>query len=646
MGNAPRLASPTEVLNAEQLIAAFENSPEGLAIADHGRIVYANAAFAELFAYSDPAEMSGKALSSLRPGSHQCERTSLRSGSAREGGGRVCEFQGQRKNGSKVQVESSCSPFRAQGRDLLVVTVRDISQRERRRILRDSDQRFRTIFKAAPIGIVQCSSDGRVLETNPAVERMLGYGRSELRGSLLHDFFHFDDCDRDSRMFEELAKGAREVYEHEVRYIGKAERRGWMHLKVSLVRGMRGEPQFAIAMIEDITERKQAEQRLRDAQKMEVVGRLVGGVAHDFNNLLTGIMLYCDLLIAGLDRGSSLHQHAEEIHMAGQQGAALIRQLLAFSRQQPVEPRLLCLNQVVNGSRNLLSRLIGEKIEIRFELDTKLGNIKMDPAQVQQILFNLVLNARDAISETGSIVVETRNCGFGPDAPAHPNAAIPGVMLAVIDTGCGMNEETRFHLFEPFFTTKTPGRGNGLGLATVHNIVKNVGGTIEVESEPGKGTTVRVLLPRIVEPVATAIPEAGFSPVRADETILLVEDNGTVRRAAQRILRESGYRVLEAADGPEALSIAEKNAGTIDLLLADLVMPGMTGRELAKRVLELRPSLRIVYMSGYEPQNAEPTEPVVLFRKPFTGAALLEKVREVLDEGNPGISKEQDHEEK
>jgi CheY-like chemotaxis protein len=216
-------------------------------------------------------------------------------------------------------------------------------------------------------------------------------------------------------------------------------------------------------------------------------------------------------------------------------------------------------------------------------------------------------------------------------------------MLTVIDSGCGMNEETRAHLFEPFFTTKTPGRGNGLGLATVHNIVKNAGGTIQVESEPGKGTTVYVQLPRIVEAAPTAIPEAGFSPVRAHETILLVEDNGTVRRAAQGILRECGYRVLEAADGPEALSIVEKNFAAIDILLADLVMPGMTGRELAKRVLELRPTVRIVYMSGFEPQTEEQADPVVLFRKPFTGAALLEKVREVLDAGSPGISKK-DHE--
>lgn len=643
MGNALRLLGPTTLFSAEVLSTAFEKSSEGLAIVNHDRILHANAAFAEVFGYSDSNEIKGKSFTEFRATGEHCSSASAFEETRNDQSRPLCEFLGKRKDGSKVRVEASCSTFRYQGNDLVVLTVRDVSQRERRRIVRDSDRRFRTIFQAAPIGIVQRSGDGRVLETNPAVERMFGCSRSEFRARQFRDFLELEDREKDSALFEELASGVREVYEHDVRYVGKEKRRGWMHLKVSLVRGCGGGPQFAIAMIEDITDRKRAEQRLREAQKMEAVGRLVGGVAHDFNNLLTGIMLYCDLLIAGLDPGCSLHRHAEEIHMAGEQGAALIQQLLAFSRQQSVEPRILCLNQVVDSSRNLLNRLIGEKIELRFELETELRSVKMDPAQVQQVLFNLVLNARDAISGAGTIVVETRNSGFVPEPPALPNAAIQGVMLAVIDTGCGMNEETRSHLFEPFFTTKTPGRGNGLGLATVHNIVKNAGGTIQVESKPGNGTTVRVLLPRVVEPTATAIPEAGFSPVRANETILLVEDNGAVRRAAQRILCECGYQVLEAADGAEALSIAEKDSGMIDLLLADMVMPGMTGRELAKQVLELRPSVRIVYMSGYEPRTDEPTNPVVLFRKPFTGAALLEKIREVLDARTPGILKEQVH---
>jgi PAS domain S-box-containing protein len=642
MGNPLRLTNPIDVLDADLLTAAFDNNPEGLAIADHGRIIYANAALAELFAYSNPSEMHGEALASFRPAGYRCPRMSRRSKPASRAVPPFCEFECPRKDGETIRIESSCSDFHAHGHDLIVLTVRDTSQRERRRVVRDSDRRFRTIFKAAPIGIVQCGSDGRVLETNPAVERMLGYSKDEPRPVYFRDYLHPDDRETDSRLFDELARGEREVYEHDVRYVGEVGSGGWMHLKVSLVRGLRGEPQFAIAMIADITERKRAEERLRDAQKMEAVGRLVGGVAHDFNNLLTGIMLYCDLLRAGLDPGSSLHHHAEEIRMAGEQGAALVQQLLAFSRQQPVEPRILCLNQIVNNSRNLLSRLIGEKIELKFELEAKLGNIKMDPAQLQQVFFNLVLNGRDAITDSGSITIETRNCAFLPGAPTPPNAAIQGVMLLVTDSGCGMSAETRSHLFEPFFTTKTPGRGNGLGLATVFNIVRNAGGTIQVESEVGKGTTFRVLLPRILDLSAAGISETRFSPVPANETILLVEDNAAVRRAAERILSECGYRVLEAANGAEALAIRKRSSGAIDLLLVDLVMPGITGRDLARQMLEANPDMRILFMSGYEPQGAEQSDPIVFFRKPFTGAALLERVREVLDASSSEIFK-RDH---
>jgi two-component system cell cycle sensor histidine kinase/response regulator CckA len=640
MGITLRLVNPTPTFDPELLSAAFEKSSEGLAIADPDRILYANAAFAEIFGYSDPSEITGTSFAGLRPTGQQCSRGSSLEASHDDESRPLCEFLGRRKDGSKVPIEASCSTFRSQGRDLVVLTVRDVGQRERRRIVRDSDRRFRTIFKAAPIGIVQCSHEGQVLETNPAVERMLGYSRSEFRGTQFRDLLHPEDREKDGLLFEELAKGEREAYEHEVRYLGKGDLKGWMRLKMSLVRGCGGGPQFAIAMLEDITERKRAEQRLREAEKMEAVGRLVGGVAHDFNNLLTGIMLYCDLLRAGLDPGSSLHHHAEEIRMAGEQGAALIQQLLAISRQQPLEPRILCLNEIIGGTWNLLGRLIGEKIELKVCLDPKLGIVKMDPAQIQQILLNLVLNARDAISETGCITVETHNCAFLPTESAVPQPTIPGVMLVVTDTGCGMTSETRAHLFEPFFTTKTPGRGNGLGLATVYNIVRNAGGSIQVESEPGKGARFSVILPR-VEQSAVPVPEGRFSPSPVHEMILLVEDNATVRTAAQRILSECGYRVKEAASGSEALSIAQQ-MDEIDLLLADLVMPGITGRELASRVLEVRPEVRVLYMSGYDPQAGNQNDSIVCFRKPFTGSALLEKVREVLDTANPGIAKKKD----
>jgi PAS domain S-box-containing protein len=643
MGSALRvLTSVTSPLEPALLAAAFEHCPEALAIAEQERILYANSAFADLFGYVDPAEVCGRELASLRPNSHRCWRVDSDDGASPGGSHPTCEFVSERRDGSRVRIESSCARLRAQDRELVVLTMRDVSLRERRRIIRDSDRRFRTIFEAAPMGIVQCGQEGQVLETNLAVERMLGRSRDELRGVFFQEFLHPDDRDTDSILFRELAEGKREAYEHELRYAGKGSASGWMYLKVSLVRGLAGEPQSAIAMIEDITERKRSEQRLREAQKVEAVGRLVGGVAHDFNNLLTGIMLYCDLLVAGLDPNSRQRQHADEIRLAGEHGRALILQLLAVSRQQVVEPRILCLNQVVGNSRNLLARLIGDNIELKLNLAEQIGNIRMDPAQLQQILFNLVLNARDAISGSGCITVETRNCAFAPVEPVLPHAMVQGVILAVTDSGCGMSAETRSHLFELFFTTKDHGRGNGLGLATVHSIVKNAGGTIQVESEVGHGSRFTVILPRVPEPPGVPMTEASHSPAALNETILLAEDNVTIRTAAKRILSESGYQVLEAGNGADALAIAQQNHNAIDLLLADLVMPGMTGRELAERVMVDCPSVRILYMSGYEPRGADESDPVVFFRKPFTGAELLQKVRQILDSEPTKNSKKDD----
>jgi signal transduction histidine kinase len=285
---------------------------------------------------------------------------------------------------------------------------------------------------------------------------------------------------------------------------------------------------------------------------MEVVGRLVGGVAHDFNNLLTGITLYCDLLLTGLDPGSRLRHHAEEIRMAGEQGAALIQQLLAISRRQVVEPQILSLNDVVANTHNLLSRLLGDKFKLVLHLQKSLGNVKIDPAQAQQVLFNLVLNARDAMEAGGPIVIETANCEFASPGSADSTPAIPGVFLAVTDKGCGMTEETRARLFEPFFTTKANGRGTGLGLATVHDIVARNLGTVEVGSELGKGSRFIVRLPRVQQVSQTPI-QVQPSPSPGGETILLVEDNAPIREAAKRILSEGGYRVLEAALEPKPL---------------------------------------------------------------------------------------------
>jgi len=635
MGHALQVrAGPPERLAPELLKSAFDASPEGLALTEDKRILYANPVFAELFGYTGPSQVLGKTLASFRPEGQPCTGIDCPDPARTSRGNRLCAFTGHGKDGAAVQVEASCASFRAQNREFVVVNVRDVSQRERRRLVRDSDRRFRAIFDAAPMGIVQCDMKGRVLKSNPAVARMLGYSRDELRGMHFRDFTHPEDVDRDVRLFEELVAGEREAYELELRYRKKDGGSGWVHLTVSLVRAHDREAQFAIAMTEDITERKRAEQQLRKAQKMEAVGRLVGGVAHDFNNLLTGILLYCDLLAADLEPHGRQRHHADEIRLAVEQGAALIQQLLAISRQQVIEPRILSINRTILETGNLLSRLIGENLELGLDLDERLGNVKMDPAQVQQILLNLVLNARDAISGTGRITVATTNCEFQPADSGLAQGAIPGIQLSVTDTGCGMAAETQSHLFEPFFTTKTSGRGNGLGLATVQGIVRNAGGTIQVESELGKGTCFTIILPRVPDTPSSRVSEILYSPGSGGETVLLVEDNLTVRQAARGILSESGYQVLEAANGAEALAVAQAHPCAIHLLVADLVMPGMSGRELVRELRTARPDLSVLFMTGYEPQpTGEPEcNPVIYFRKPFTGAALLEKVHGILED--------------
>ena len=642
MGQPQRLAvSVDEDLDPTLLKAAFEFSSEGLALAESGRILYANQAFARLLRFDNPAQLQGRALAGFRPAGHTCALVSPCNGSGERAKHHLCQFAIVRGEGKVASVEASCTAFQNNGREFIVLTARDVTLRERRRVLRDEDLRFRVIFNGAPTGIFQCDTQGKVLETNPALQRMLGYSREELRGRQLQDFTHPEDRVNAVHLFEELVEGKRNSYELELRYLGKGAAVGWIRVTVSLVRGVDGKPQFAIGMTEDITERKRAEQRLREAQKMEVIGRLVGGVAHDFNNLLTGITLYSDLLIAGLEKGSRLHHHAEEIRMAGEQGAALIQQLLALSRQQVIEPRILSLNDLIAKTRNLLSRLLGEKYELVTRFESQLGEVKIDPTQFQQVLFNLVLNARDAMSQGGKILVATSNTMIDPSQSLYekPTSA---VTLTVTDLGCGMSPETLSHLFEPFFTTKANGRGTGLGLASVYNIVKSNAGTIHVDSEPGRGTRVRVNFPRVDEPRATRLLASTYSPRRADETILLVEDNIAVRQAAQRILGECGYKVLEAGSGPEAIRVSREHSEPIHLLLADVVMPGMGGRDLARQLLIERPELKVLYMSGYEPApegSRSEIEQIVLFKKPFTGAALLERLRETLDVPPPRTSK-------
>jgi two-component system, cell cycle sensor histidine kinase and response regulator CckA len=359
-----------------------------------------------------------------------------------------------------------------------------------------------SLFKHAPFGIAQCSHQGMITAMNPALERMLGATLGALPSAHFGDLAHTSDRGESRGLFQQMIEGQRDNFTIDNQVLTADGRTRWVRWTAWRVMGSGGKPAAGLVMAEDATEFRQSELRLRQAERMETVGRMAGGVAHDFNNLLTGVLLYCDLLLVGLEPGHRLRKYVEEIRAAGLQATGLVRQLLAVVRPQNAELQLLCINDVVEGMRNLLRRLIGENIQLQFKLDLSLGLVRMDPTQAQQVLLNLVLNARDALPEGGQIVVETCNSRIevltGRKSEST-SLALPCALLIVSDNGKGMDAETRRHLFEIFFTTKAPGRGTGLGLSTVHDIVTRSGGLIYVDSEPGSGTRITVLLPLVPE---------------------------------------------------------------------------------------------------------------------------------------------------
>ena len=398
------------------------------------------------------------------------------------------------------------------------------------------------------------------------------------------------------------------------------------------------------AMI-DVTERKKLEEQLRGAQKMEAIGRLAGGIAHDFNNLLTVINGYSEILLTRVEGGSPLAADLQEINKAGQRAATLTRQLLAFSRRQILEPKVLDLNPVISELEKMLRRLIGEDIELAARLDPAIGRVKIDPGQLEQVIMNLAVNARDAMPQGGKLSIETVNVELDEAYAAEHAGARAGsyVMLAVSDEGCGMDETVKSHLFEPFFTTKEKGKGTGLGLATVYGIVKQHGGYIWVYSEVGRGTTFKIHLPRVEGAVEYPRPRGrGTGAQKGSETVLVVEDDPAVRRLVEEALRRNGYQVLMASSSNEARNLCLTQRRPIDLLLTDVVMPDLSGHELAKLLELLRPGLRVLYMSGYTDDtivhHGVLDAGTAFLQKPFSPDALAAKVREVLDSpegGNP-----------
>ena len=502
--------------------------------------------------------------------------------------------------------------------------------------LRQSEARYRTLVDGVRDVIFALAPDGTIASLNPAFETITGFPRDEWLGRPFEQLVHSDDLPLALELLSGVARGEpRPVNQFRIR-----TRKGDYRMGEFAATPQYREGQLAsiLGIGRDVTERLSLEQQLRQAQKMEAVGRLAGGVAHDFNNILTAITGYADLLLEDLGTTDRRRDDIAEIRKATERTAVLTRQLLAFSRQQVMQVRVLDLNDVVADTQNMLGRLLGEDIALVTRLDPALGAVKADPGQLEQVIMNLAVNARDAMPGGGKLTIETANAELDDTYVREHFPARPGsyVMLAVSDTGTGMSDEVQSHLFEPFFTTKEKGKGTGLGLATVYGIVKQSGGYIWVYTEPGHGTTFKIYLPRVAGAPAQRASGPKASPVGAGtETVLLAEDEAAVRAVARHALERQGYTVLEASSGEAALDLAERHSGRIHLLLTDVIMPGMNGRALALRLSELRPDLRVVYMSGYTEEAITRhgvLEPGLTYvQKPFTPEGLARKVREVLD---------------
>ena len=533
--------------------------------------------------------------------------------------------------------------FDEQGRPVRMLGItQDITERKRAEdALRESEQRMRLIFDQAPVGAVMVGIDRRFVRVNDAFARFLGYEPEELVGRYMPDFTHPDYRESNRQSARELEDGEIEQFGSDKLYLRKDGSTVWGRVTVRLLKDPAGRGLYFVAMVEDITERKRAaeeheklQEQLQEAQRMESIGRLAGGVAHDFNNLLTVINGYSALALNRLKPEEPLWETVREIQRAGESAAALVRQLLAFSRKQVLRLEPVDLNAMLRGMERTLLPLLGEHIEITSKLRPSLNCVLADRNQIEQVIMNLAFNARDAMPQGGTLTIETDEADCGKRCRHCHAETKPGryVVVTVRDTGTGMDEETRVRLFEPFFTTKETGQGAGLGLAMVHGVLAQSGGHIDVESQPGKGATFRFYLPATAARLQT---EAALSPPieeRGTGTILLVENQADVRLYAAEVLRESGYRVLEAASGEEALARGEGQ--TVDLLLTDVVMPKMNGWQLAEEVRLRRPETKVLFMSGYSEdmlaRQSEGLRGAALIQKPFAPGALIEKVREAL----------------
>jgi PAS domain S-box-containing protein len=648
--NRSREPAPTKTV-AETLLSPsiLEAIPDAVAaVNQQGVIIQVNSQTEGLFGYTRD-ELIGQKIEMLVPDrqrpQHHLHREHFHQQPKIRRMGSGLNLSGRRRDGTEFPVEISLSPIATGDGTMVLSVIRDSSDRQRiedelrraneelerrrSRQLRDSQTRLALIVDSSQDAIIGKNLDGIVTHWNKGAEQIYGYTADEMIGRSISVLAPKERVDEIPTILEKISHGQRVEYFESVR-VTKDGRYLRVSISVSPIHDSEGKVVGASTIARNITAQKKIEDQLRQSQKMEAVGRLAGGVAHDFNNLL-GIITACSELLRRRVDADSM-EYLDNIREASKRGASLTRQLLAFSRRQPVQTQLLDLNERLREVSKLLRPLMGDDVEIVLLPRSATAIIEADPGQLDQIVMNLAVNARDAMPRGGKLVLETGEFNFDESFAREHSAMTAGryVMLAVSDSGVGMDEATRSRVFEPFFTTKETGKGTGLGLATVYGIVKQSRGHILVYSEPGHGTTFKIYLPSAASKLATeSATQAEALPPRRESVILLVEDDVMMRQLTRKMLEQHGYRVLEAEDGKAALEVIGSSHATIDLILTDVVMKGMNGPELVLRLIESHPAMKVVYMSGYTGElvaNQGIEGGIRLLEKPFTLADLLKTV--------------------
>jgi two-component system, cell cycle sensor histidine kinase and response regulator CckA len=623
-----------QVLN---LRLAVEASSEVIFMTDTaGTITYVNPAFVRVYGY-EPSEVVGRETPRiLKSGLRSADEYTdfwqqLKACQVVRG-----EFINRTKAGDLVHIDNSANPIVDHGRLVGFLAIqRDITQRKATEAaLRQSEHRYRTLAEAAHDSIFIINRGGELEYANTVSMERFGIRSEDAIGKRLHDLFPEETAD-------EIWRDVSTVFETRVRqyFEGRFETPDgelWLGTWLVPMTDDGAEPYSIMGVARDITEQKRLERQFLQAQKMEAIGQLTGGIAHDFNNLLTAILGYSELILALPGLAPEIAADVKEVTKAGERASRLTRQLLTFSRRQVTTPQALNLHDIVCELQKLLGRVINEDIRLDIVAGHPLERVRADAGQIEQLIVNLVVNARDAMPQGGTLKVETANVDLDDRFVRRHAGAVPGhyVALSVQDTGCGMTTDVLAHVFEPFFTTKPAGKGTGLGLATVYGIVKQSGGYVVIDSEPGAGTTVTAYFPVVHEESAVFVPQSlSAEAAGGTETILVVEDEAGLRLLMQRALQQRGYVVLNAANVAEALDIAESHAAAIDLLLTDVVMPGLSGPDLAQRVVRLHPAIKVLYVSGFAnlAQGGSLSRKAALLPKPFTPQSLAARVRECLD---------------